>query len=386
MLSRTEMPSVKKATPMVAQINHASASRAKAGACIFVLAANLAACNSIPLQSDGDPLPEDAASLTIVSDRGSQKTIGVASGLTAFEVEAVWSNGSRDITRFRHWVPPKASLLVIAYEHERGVAPARVQSPQPSRPLGTIEREVATMAFLGAVPLILTAAILTAPVWVPIYAINHHSKKRPSENCCFIWIEDANTGEVIAGTNPWIQNAIANSKEPPLVQPLAPGNTRTDRHERYPAPGGALMLVVSTSPQQGLRIVPLFVGSPSDFSALIETILSKEPREALTTLPRVGLETIADARADLLTVCVLTADGQFVELAPATENTWRDRQPRLAPLGVEFRNSAISALGEDKRGYKGAYVCFLDRVDWPREVRAEVRAFLNRLQPAAASP
>jgi hypothetical protein len=52
--------------------------------------------------------------------------------------------------------------------------------------------------------------VITAPIWAPLVeagrptqpAAESAPSQRPFENCCFVWIQDTDAGEIVAGASP----------------------------------------------------------------------------------------------------------------------------------------------------------------------------------------
>lgn len=118
----------------------------------------------------------------------------VPSGRHDVLVTATWSNDFRDTTHLVVDVQPGKTYLVLLYELERGQDPATAEV----RP-GTFGEMMLLAAGAGVVqgfmvfgwPLLLLPEIgKTVP------------DSRPFEGCCYVWMQDAETGNVVAGTSP----------------------------------------------------------------------------------------------------------------------------------------------------------------------------------------
>ena len=197
--------------------------------------------------------------------KGSPKTpIGyqIPVGLNKVEVKTLWTNQFTDHSELPLDVKEGRSYVVFAYELEQGQDP-NTAAPCVAPPTYNEFWEGSKKAMLGGLLQGLAPGILfTAPVWLPIYYPYKHeqSKKystvsqdntantetqpidnatdtiaqppvstldsatkpedttitpvdqsveqppaptaRPFDGCCYVWIEDAETKEVVAGTRP----------------------------------------------------------------------------------------------------------------------------------------------------------------------------------------
>jgi hypothetical protein len=171
----------------------------------LALATQLAGCQSMQTADMPEPSPENAVSLIGASSGGPQVPLKATPGLISVEIEVSWSNGAKDETLLGLEASPASELLVLAYERGRGFLPAasRLRRPAPAR--------ASSFDWTGALNYCgpcFALVILTAPIWLPIKAQANRSALRPSPDCCFVWIEDAKTGEIVAGSSPWQQAAI----------------------------------------------------------------------------------------------------------------------------------------------------------------------------------
>ena len=100
--------------------------------------------------------------------------------------------------------PTRGKYLLFAYEEGRGLVPLqeirKKSENAPKNPLDPTARALLEGLAQGAFPLIASLAILSAPIWGPIY-LSSRSEALPSAG--YLWMEDAETGEQLAGRTPW---------------------------------------------------------------------------------------------------------------------------------------------------------------------------------------
>ena len=118
----------------------------------------------------------------------------VLPGRHVVTVGAWWSNSSRskDIekTQLTLDAQPGKKYVALIYELERGQDPATAEIREK-----TFGEQVIRFGWGDALgPLMLFAVLFVLNKPAPI--------SRPYNDCCFVWIQDAETGEVVAGTSP----------------------------------------------------------------------------------------------------------------------------------------------------------------------------------------
>jgi hypothetical protein len=171
------------------------------------LAVQLTGCGSAPFKPDHEPAPQDAATVVMASASAGALPVRVSPGWVSLQVEPSWSMHRRDPVLLTIDALPKKELLVFAHESGRGLVPATLAlAPAPPRPRPSLKTELLHGVAHGLAPLI----VVTAPIWLSIYALTRHTevKNEPSDPCCFVWIEDAVSGEVVAGRSPWGQLSV----------------------------------------------------------------------------------------------------------------------------------------------------------------------------------
>jgi len=135
---------------------------------------------------------------------GSETKFYIASG--SYSVNLLVSVDWQTVGSKRHEMvsPPQGKYLIFAYEVGHGIA--RVKEVRktseniPKEPMDPNAKAFAEGLAQGAGPLILTLAIVTAPIWGPIY-LTSRPESLPTGG--FLWMEDAETGERVVGTLPW---------------------------------------------------------------------------------------------------------------------------------------------------------------------------------------
>ncbi len=168
---------------------------------LIAFVAQVASCGTTTNLSSEERLREDLASFAVASETSPQKVFELPPGWQLFWVKAKWSNGRKDDWHFDNFkVPPNGKFTVFAYEIGHGLVPAALHRPKPKT---STDKVVEAMLGEGPKSLPVTGPliIMTAPIWGPIAFLNA-TKDRLGENCCFVWIEDANTGEQLAGESP----------------------------------------------------------------------------------------------------------------------------------------------------------------------------------------
>ena len=178
----------------------------------ITVAVQVAACGTaIPRDGAGQLRAEQIARITTHGEwvRGKARSLGTVSvgeyrataageflvppGQHDFLVTATWSNEFKDTTRFVAEVQPGKTYFVLIYELERGQDPKTADVRQKS--FAELILSAGGAGVLGA---------LATFGW-PI-ALYHETRKapdkRPFEGCCYVWLEDAASGQIVAGTSP----------------------------------------------------------------------------------------------------------------------------------------------------------------------------------------
>lgn len=188
------------------------------GALLAAAAVLLGGCGTASLRADRDRPAENAGIVRVSLNSGSENDVPPGSHLA--QATVTWSNGTHDATLLGFDAMPGATYRVMAYEAGRGAVPAALElvepphsgtaSPDPHRPKrdGEVfaERALGVVGEIAlGVVLQLTAPVivLTAPVWIPIALAASKPRYRPAPDCCFVWLEDADTGVTVAGRSPW---------------------------------------------------------------------------------------------------------------------------------------------------------------------------------------
>jgi len=137
--------------------------------------------------------------LGVAIDPVSPITLNTASNAYGVhvKVQATWhaaGNLWHSIT-----APPAGKYVLVAYEEGYGFVPLRIRTTAENIPR---DPDPWWKGFAqGAAPGILAVAIVTAPFWGPVYLATR-PKDLPAAS--YLWMEDADTGAVVAGTSPWV--------------------------------------------------------------------------------------------------------------------------------------------------------------------------------------
>ena len=186
----------------------------------LAFAAQVSGCGSTPVRSDQHPQHQSDVSILVASDAGDRLALKTAAGLTRLAVEATWSSGSKQKVPLAVPADANAELVLFAYEIGKGLVPATVSlAPPPSLgPSGNaFFRTFMEGVGQGLAPLVL----MTAPIWLLIHTLSKRSAAQASrtamhqDRCCFVWIEDSQSGEVVAGSLPWEPRNVSDGDTPP---------------------------------------------------------------------------------------------------------------------------------------------------------------------------
>jgi hypothetical protein len=123
----------------------------------------------------------------------------LAQGPHTASVAVTWSNGWTDVTELQFEVRPESWYWVLAYELKPGE-----QAEQADIRMTTFGESLGHSVLEGVVT-------GSAPLWFPVAAVYSGMRKisgheaqhdRPYDGCCFVWIQERETGSVIAGAPP----------------------------------------------------------------------------------------------------------------------------------------------------------------------------------------
>jgi hypothetical protein len=121
-----------------------------------------------------------------------------------------WSNGFEDQTDLDFSAMAGKKYVVGIYELRPGEDPAKATFREPSLGKAIAMAPLKVLA-IGATPIVL---FFTWPAWVYIAAQERKQgppKNRPFDHCCFVWIQDADMGETLAGVSPKTGKSAADA-------------------------------------------------------------------------------------------------------------------------------------------------------------------------------
>ena len=185
---------------------------------VLAMLGPLSGCQSTgqadPAKAAGSPAK--VARFTLASSAAPQPAIEITPGRLHLEVEMTRSNKEACTAELTLAAEPGAERSVFAYELGHGLAPATMRV-EPHRPRGASSSSSwsGSLSYCGEC---VALFILTAPIWYPFYA---HSKQREAKSrqaaakYCFVWVEDAQSGEVVAGRLPWEPRNASGGNTPP---------------------------------------------------------------------------------------------------------------------------------------------------------------------------
>ena len=125
-----------------------------------------------------------------------QSPVDLKPGRYDVTVHTIWSNWYEEHTALSFSVSEKKKYAIYFLELMPGQDPKSVYV-RPATFLDEVGR------FL-AYPFVATSAIIYSPVALfdLVKASVNHPSERPYKDCCYVWIEDLDTGVVLAGTRP----------------------------------------------------------------------------------------------------------------------------------------------------------------------------------------
>jgi hypothetical protein len=156
-------------------------------------------CSTFPEHAETHSEESFEVRITAVSP-GGNSTVSVpaqANGYVIVAAMPTWSSGEGAPEPLSFRVEKGKDYLVFAHEEGRGLVPVSVRESEGSGG-GGMEALGAGMNGPGAGAVILIALL--------IYGVGTLLERKyaakPSAGCCFVWLEDAGSGKVLAGLSP----------------------------------------------------------------------------------------------------------------------------------------------------------------------------------------
>jgi hypothetical protein len=112
------------------------------------------------------------------------------------DVPATWSNKFEDRTELAFDAQAGKKYVVLIYE----IAPGQNRAAIEIRPLTFGERLLRNNDLSGSV--LGAVVLLVALPWIVADLSKDPPKSRPFAGCCFVWIQDEQSGAVVAGISP----------------------------------------------------------------------------------------------------------------------------------------------------------------------------------------
>ena len=144
-----------------------------------------------------------ARSVGIVSVDGEkvrETTIEILPGVHRIEVEAKWSNGWKDKSELTFLAMAGERYLVGIYELRPGEDPktADFREWTSGEVAGAASVSFLRDALIGTTPFIFLAPLIVAARVIA----EKLAEDRPFQDCCFLWIQEKESGRVLAGVTP----------------------------------------------------------------------------------------------------------------------------------------------------------------------------------------
>jgi len=174
------------------------------------LVAQHSGCGTTPANPVDALQAEGTVALMIASSSGDELALKTVAGFTWVDVTTTWSAQPSDTVPLTIYAQEDGKFVIFAYEVGKGLAPAKIAVAPPPTPR-LPQHEFVKAGMEGVMQGLLPWILITTPIWLPIYALASHAQARrivaavESGPCCFVWIEDAKSGDVVAGRPPWEQ-------------------------------------------------------------------------------------------------------------------------------------------------------------------------------------
>lgn len=141
------------------------------------------------------------SSLLIDGSPGSR----AVAGRHRIEAKVRWSNGFEEAVALYATLAAGRQYRVFAFEVASGEDPsaAVVRHPTAGEMLGEGAMESVVMTGLIVLaPVVVAGAVITAPLSMAADELPTPTT-RPFDGCCFVWLEEPSSKEIVAGSSPW---------------------------------------------------------------------------------------------------------------------------------------------------------------------------------------
>jgi hypothetical protein len=189
--------------------NGGSVRRAVALATAIALGMQIPGCGSIPATETHDALVNQTVSVAMVVNAAERsETLTVPPGVVRLQIHVKWSAKRADPVELAIDARPNGNYRVFAYEIGVGHVPANFQVLELDS-AHSRHSALGDAVIGGALQALLPLIILAAAVAWPVYAIAKRAgdgaarADTASQQCCFVWIEDTTSGEIVAGSSPF---------------------------------------------------------------------------------------------------------------------------------------------------------------------------------------
>jgi hypothetical protein len=183
-----------------------------ASAIIWVLVANALGCVTPPERAELESGAARFGTLLAMSSQGPKTPLQVGAGPRKLNVAVVWSNQVPNVVLLHFVVEPNRTYLLLAYETGHDLMSPTVaemgedDAPRPRSSQLTDAEAMGLAALGGGVYGLAPLVIMTAPIWGPpayLAWAARSPKATSASDCCFVWIEDAESGVAVAGNPPF---------------------------------------------------------------------------------------------------------------------------------------------------------------------------------------
>ncbi|MCU0965628.1 MAG: hypothetical protein MUF08_11385 [Burkholderiaceae bacterium] len=116
-----------------------------------------------------------------------------------------WSNDFEEAVALDATLAARRLYRVFAFEMSPGADPATamVRKPTTSEMLGDgAKASVVMTGLIVLAPVVVAGALITAPLSMAADE-SPAPTTRPFAGCCFVWLEDSSSKDIVAGSSPW---------------------------------------------------------------------------------------------------------------------------------------------------------------------------------------